>query len=84
MIFTTKAYMMNTGQFEIEARTPFAESIIWQLNRNFYQEQGISAWSDHVVPHQMTSNSKVGKTYAELIFAFLKDLAEKGKTTEAI
>lgn len=76
--------MMSTGQFEIEARTPFAESIIWQLNRNFYQEQGISAWSDHVVPHQMTSNSKVGKTYAELIFAFLKDLAEKGKTTEMV
>lgn len=63
--------------FEVESSTPFAESLIWQLNRNFYQEKGISAWSDGIVPHHMTSNSFVGKTYAELIFATLQDLAKK-------
>ncbi len=69
---------MNNDHFEIQSKTPFAESIIWQLNRDFYQEQGIKAWSEGIVPHQMTSNSQVGKTYAELIFALLKDLADKG------
>ena len=75
---------MNDGYFEIESKTPFSESLIWQLNRDFYQEKGISAWSDNIVPHHMTSNAKVGKTYAELIFAFLKDLGLKEQHTEVV
>lgn len=75
---------MQTTDFEIQATTPFSESLIWQLNRDFYHEKGIRAWSHGAVPHNLTSNSKAGQTYAELIFAFLKDLATKGKTTEVV
>jgi SAM-dependent MidA family methyltransferase len=75
---------MSSNNFVIEAQKPFSESFIWQLNRDFYQEKGIRAWSHGVVPHNLTSNSKAGKTYAELIFAFLKDLAVKGKTEECV
>ncbi|MFT5261920.1 MAG: hypothetical protein ACI8YQ_000647 [Polaribacter sp.] len=75
---------MENEYFEVEPAKPFAESRIWQLNRDFYQEKGISAWSDDVVPHHMTSNAMVGKTYAELILAFLKDLAAKGQTKETV
>ncbi len=75
---------MKDHHFEIEPITPFSESLIWKLNREFYQERGISAWSDDIVPHHMTSNAKVGQTYAELIFAFLKDLASKGQTSEVV
>lgn len=76
--------MMDKEYFEIEPIKPFSESLIWQLNRDFYQERGLTAWSENIVPHHMTSNSMVGKTYAELIFAFLKDLASKGKTAETV
>lgn len=75
---------MPPNNFIIESQTPFAESFIWQLNRDFYQEKGIRAWSHGVVPHNLTSNSKAGKTYAELIFALLKDLAVKGQTKEVV
>ncbi len=75
---------MEINNFEIETSTRFSESIIWQLNRDFYEEKGISAWSDDIVPHHMTSSASVGKTYAELIFAFLKDLAAKGKRNEVV
>ncbi len=75
---------MDTSYFEIQAKTPFSESLIWELNRNFYKENGIAAWSKDIVPHHMTSNSKVGKTYAELIFAFLKDLALQGTIDEIV
>ncbi len=75
---------MENDYFEIESSKVFSESLIWQLNRDFYQQQGISAWSNDIVPHNMTSNSRVGKTYAELILAFLKDLAAKGKTKETV
>jgi len=75
---------MEKKQYEIEGGKPFAESLIWQLNRDYYDQKGIKAWSSGVVPHHLTSNSMVGKTYAELIFAFLKDLASKGQTEEKV
>ncbi|MEZ5007964.1 MAG: SAM-dependent methyltransferase [Chitinophagales bacterium] len=70
--------------FELESKKNFSESLIWQLNRDYYQETGIAAWSDNLIPHQMTSNALVGKVYAEMILGFLKDLAAKNKTTETV
>lgn len=75
---------MNTDQYEVETKVPFSQSLIWQLNRNFYKDKGINAWSEDIVPHHMTSNSYVGKTYAELIFACLKDLAAKGNLDDIV
>ncbi len=75
---------MDQQYFEIEPATLFSESIIWQLNRNYYQDKGVDAWREGVVPHHLTSNAMVGKTYAELIFAFLRDVAAKGQTEETV
>jgi len=75
---------MNSHSFVVEPGTPFSESMIWQLNRDFYIEEGVNAWSSGVVPFHLTSNSMVGKTYAELIFSFLKDLTDKGHTQEKV
>ncbi len=75
---------MSTKNFKVESKTPFSESLIWQLNREFYEDRGHDAWSEDIVPHHLTSNSKVGKTYAELIFAFLKDLKLKQSSAELV
>ncbi len=75
---------MGVDTFEIESKRPFSESLIWQFNRDFYLNNGIAAWGNGIVPHSMTSSSKVGKTYAELIFALLKDLAHQGNIDEVI
>ena len=75
---------MEDDYYEIESITPFSKSLIWQLNRDYYQDRGVAAWSEDAVPHNMTSNSKVGKIYAELILAFLTDLSSKGKTEETV
>ena len=75
---------MKDEYYEIESIKPFSQSLIWKLNRDYYQDKGVTAWSEDAVPHQMTSNSKVGKIYAELILAFLKDLSAKGKITETV
>jgi tetratricopeptide (TPR) repeat protein len=72
----------------LESNVPFAESIIWQLNRSYYQQAGLSAWSEGVVPHNMTSSAFVGKTYAGIILGFLKDVAaewqEDGKQKSSV
>jgi len=70
---------MQHHRYEIETARPFAESLIWQLNRDYYQKTGVEAWRAGTVPHHLTSNSMVGKTYADLIFAFLRDLADQGQ-----
>ena len=75
---------MNSHSFVVESVTPFSESMIWQLSRDFYLKEGLNAWSSGEVPFHLTSNSMVGKTYAELIFALLKDLADKGQTQEKV
>jgi len=75
---------MNDTFHQLEPFTLFSDSLIWQINRDYYQEIGIEAWSKGKVPHQITSNSLVGKTYAELILAFRKDLAQKGQTSETV
>lgn len=81
---TEKTYTMENVPFEIEPTTLFSESFLWQLNRDYYQNEGIDAWRSGAVPHHMTSNSRVGKTYAELILGLLKDLSFKNKTSETV
>lgn len=65
----------------LEANVPFAKSIIWDINRAYYQDAGLTAWSEGIVPHNMTSNAYVGKTYAGLILGFLQDIAKTSPTT---
>lgn len=75
---------MDSKRYIVETAKPFSQSLIWSLNRDYYQKEGVDAWRKSTVPHHMTSNSMVGRTYAELIFAFLKDLATKGQTKETL
>ncbi len=75
---------MEETFYELESFKLFSESLIWQLNRDFYQNTGIDAWSKGMLPHQLTSSSMVGKTYAEIILGFLKDLAAKGQVTDTV
>lgn len=75
---------MQRKPFEVQAKTLFPESLIWQLNRDFYKDEGIGAWRSGTVPHHLTSSAVVGKVYAELVFGVLNDLAEQGKTTEKV
>lgn len=75
---------MESPSFELESIRLFSESGIWQLNHDYYQQEGIGAWQQNVVPHQMTSNSMVGKTYAELILGLLRDRSFQNKTTETV
>ena len=77
-------YIMKNEFFEIEATKPFSESSIWQLNKDYYQREGINAWQKETVPHNLTSNSQVGKTYAEIILGLLRDLSFQMKTTEVV
>jgi len=57
----------------IEKEQLFSRSYLWQLQREYFQQQGIAAWQQGEVPHYITSNPAMAKAYAEMIFCFMRD-----------
>ncbi|WP_373230702.1 tetratricopeptide repeat protein [Cohnella sp.] len=62
----------------------FSEAPIWELQRSYYEEQGIKAWQNEVVPQYITSNPIIAAAYAEMIFGFLQDRAKLGYASELV
>jgi hypothetical protein len=56
----------------------FSKSPIWDLQRRYFEEQGIEAWRDSEVPYYITNNSLLANAYVEMVFGFLKDWARDG------
>lgn len=68
----------------IQPATPILESMLWDLQKHFYNEQGPKAWSERKVPNSITSNCYMADTYASIIAAFFRDLAHAGWTEPPI
>ncbi|MFD0672823.1 tetratricopeptide repeat protein [Cohnella sp. GCM10027633] len=61
-----------------EQRYRFTEAPIWELQRQYYEEQGTKAWRNDQVPQYITSNPIIANAYADMIFGFLQDRASRG------
>jgi SAM-dependent methyltransferase len=57
----------------LESGTPLSQSLLWQLQRRYFEQQGIQAWQESVVPHFITSNTYTANAYARVVLAYLKD-----------
>lgn len=55
---------------------PFAESEIWDLQREYFDTMGFEAWRSGEVPHYVTTNPRHANAYAELVFALYKDFVQ--------
>lgn len=62
-------------RFIIETNRPFCDSLIWQLQDAYFAGRGVEAWRQGEVPHYVTSNPTIANAYAEIVFAFNRDLA---------
>lgn len=58
---------------KIEEDIPLSRSCLWQVQRDFFSEQGVEAWRD--VPFFVTSNPFIADRYARMMIAYLQDLA---------
>jgi tetratricopeptide (TPR) repeat protein len=65
-------------------RYRFSEAPIWELQRAYYEEQGLKAWNNDQVPQYITSNPMIATAYAEMIFGFLQDRAAQGHFSETV
>lgn len=67
-----------------QQRYRFSEAPIWDLQRMYFEEQGMKAWNNDQVPQYITSNPMIANAYAEMIFGFLQDRAGRGDTTDPV
>ncbi len=72
-----------TANFRLETGTRLSQSCLWKLQRNYFDQQGIRAWNEAVVPHYITSNPWIASAYAKVVFGWLRDYHAAGMTDTA-
>jgi len=62
----------ETG-FLLEQEQRFSASVLWQINRQYYNDSGPNAWHSGAVPHYATCNTYIAQAYAHVVIAYLRD-----------
>jgi len=57
----------------LESDVPLSSSVIWRLQRDFYVQRGLKAWTEDQVPSYITNNPFIAEIYAHIVFGFLSD-----------
>ena len=57
----------------LEHNVPFSHSLLWDLQREYFQTSGVTAWSTHTVPLYVTNNPALARAYAAVLAAWLED-----------
>ncbi len=73
MIDTIQVTPVEQTLFPLEEKQRFSESLLWQLQREYFEQQGIEAWRQGIVPHYITSNPHIANAYAQVVLGFLRD-----------
>lgn len=60
-------------EYILERKQRFADSVLWQMQRRYFETRGADAWRQGEVPHYVTSNPTIARAYAETVFAFYRD-----------
>ena len=72
-LYTENEFSEDYRPVILEEGKPLSQSILWKLQRNFFEGQGIEAWRQGTVPHYITSNPFIANAYAKLVFGFIRD-----------
>jgi hypothetical protein len=57
----------------LETDVPLSQSLIWRLQREFYAERGLKAWTEDLVPSYITNNPFIAEIYAQIVAGFIAD-----------
>ncbi|CAB1118630.1 unnamed protein product [Ectocarpus sp. CCAP 1310/34] len=57
----------------LEDFTQCSKSHLWKLMMSFYDRKGVESWSQGIVPHFITCNAFIGRSYAQVLSGFLRD-----------
>ena len=62
----------------VDPAQPLSRSLLWRLQRNFFDRAGVEAWTEGIVPHYITSNPWIADAYAQVVLGWLRDHAAAG------
>jgi tetratricopeptide (TPR) repeat protein len=57
----------------LERRQRLSRSMLWRLQRTYFDRQGIEAWGSGTVPHHITSSPFIVDAYARVVAGYLRD-----------
>jgi tetratricopeptide (TPR) repeat protein len=60
--------------YVLESDAPLSRSMVWPLQRTFYEDQGIAAWTQSRVPQAVTTSPNIAGAYAHMALGFLRDV----------
>lgn len=63
----------DSAEYLVEDTRPFSQSLIWQLQRQYYDRHGINAWGENRIPFNITTSPYIAGAYARIVFGFLRD-----------
>lgn len=62
----------------LEQGRRLSESLLWKLQRRFFERAGAAAWTQGAVPQYITSNPWIANAYAKMVFGWLRDCSGTG------
>jgi hypothetical protein len=57
----------------LEADKPLSQSLLWEIQRAYFLQAGLTAWQDDVVPSTISSNPVMARAYSQILFGYLRD-----------
>lgn len=63
----------------LEEGRRLSQSMLYDLQRRFYVDQGFGAWANGTVPAYITCNPLIADSYAEVVLGFLRDARVEGQ-----
>ncbi len=73
-----------TNHHIIAADQRLSQSLLWEIQRRYFLRNGMKAWQNDEVPHDISSNPVMARAYAQVVSGFLRDLNETDQRLEPI
>ena len=61
----------------LEDKMPLAKSMLWDMQTDFFANQGPEAWIKGIVPQYITTNPYIATLYAKTVFGYCRDYATR-------
>jgi len=69
------------NKLQIERKKRLSQSLLWYLQRQYFDEQGVDAWTG-AVPYFVTSNCYAAECYASVVMNFISDWLSQHKESK--
>lgn len=64
----------DEARYVLDENQRLSRSVLWRLQRQFFDRQGAQSWTEGTVPHYITSNPWIAGAYARVVFGWLRDV----------